>query len=109
LGIGNELIQFFHIFFGIGNALRPGADAGLNMLSLGYQVYQILFLFFERESTSFSGKPRDNDRSLGRRPFPLFDYFEFYSMRAGVSEPDPIQRWNADLDDLASKHRRSPL
>jgi hypothetical protein len=30
-------------------------------------------------------------------------------LRAGVSHADPIQRWNADLDNLATKHRHRPF
>ena len=30
-------------------------------------------------------------------------------MGAGMSQADSIRGWNADLDDPASKHRRSPL
>src|SRR5574341_647922 len=105
----NKLIEFCHLLFGIGNALRPGADAGLNLLWLGHDVNQIFFLFFELESAPLSGKPRDNNGSIRRLAFPLFQYLELHSLSAGVSQADPVRRWNADLDDSTSKHRRRPF
>ena len=66
------------------------------MLSLGYDINQVFFLLFERESAPLAGKPRDDNGSLGRRAFPQFQYFELNSMSAGASETYPIQRWNTD-------------
>ncbi len=80
-----------HLSLGIGGVFGSGADAGLNMLLPGYDEDEIFFLFFEWESAPLCGEPRDNNGSLRRRAFPLFQYLEFHPMSAGPGQADPIQ------------------
>jgi len=118
LFIGKDLLSLFrvdhrieldHLLRRLSDVLGPGADPRLDLFGLGHNVNQIFFLFLERKTARLAGEARDNDGTIRRRAFPLFQYLESHTMTASPSQADTIQKRHADLGDPTSKRRRRSL
>src|SRR5713226_1617395 len=78
-----QFIQLLHFLSCLSDVFCSRTDAGLNIPWLGYDVYQVLLLFLERESTGLPSESRDDYGTLRRGALPLFQNLKFHSMTGG--------------------------